>query len=87
MVAKRRAAGYTDSKPNTKGEIRMKVRLNEDQEIVRTIREGLRRTGGYCPCRLARTEENRCMCREFKDQIADPDYEGYCHCRLYYKEK
>ena len=30
----------------------MKVRLNEDQEIVRTIREGLRRTGGYCPCRL-----------------------------------
>ena len=62
----------------------MKVRLNEDQEIVRTIREGLRRTGGYCPCRLARTEENRCMC---KDQIADPDYEGYCHCRLYYKEK
>ena len=58
-----------------------------EQEIVRTIREGLRRTGGYCPCRLARTEENRCMCREFKDQIADPDYEGYCHCRLYYKEK
>ena len=47
----------------------MKVRLNEDQEIVRTIREGLRRTGGYCPCRLARTEENRCMCREFKDQM------------------
>ena len=65
----------------------MKVRLNEDQEIVRTIREGLRRTGGYCPCRRARTEENRCMCREFKDQIADPDYEGSCHCRLYYKEK
>ena len=65
----------------------MKVRLNEDAEIVRTIREGLRRTGGYCPCRLARTEETRCMCREFKKQIADPDYEGYCHCRLYYKEK
>ena len=65
----------------------MKVRLNEDQEIVRTIREGLRRTGGYCPCRLARPKENRCMCRESKDQIADPDYEGYCHCRLYYKEK
>jgi len=20
-----------------------------------------------------------------KDQIADPDYEGYCHCMLYYK--
>lgn len=28
----------------------MKVRLNDDPEIVRTIREGLKRTGGYCPC-------------------------------------
>ena len=25
------------------------------------------------------------MCQEFKDQIADPDFEGYCHCMLYYK--
>ena len=25
----------------------MKVRLNDDPEIVRTIREGLKRTGGY----------------------------------------
>ena len=65
----------------------VKVRLNDDPEIVKTIREGLKRTGGYCPCRLARTEENRCMCKEFKDQIADPNFEGYCHCRLYYKEK
>ena len=65
----------------------MKVRLNEDKQVVDAIREGLKRTGGYCPCRLARTEEYRCMCKEFKDQIADPNFEGYCHCRLYYKEK
>ena len=50
-----------------------------------TIREGLKRTGGYCPCRLERTEATKCMCQEFKDQIADPDFEGYCHCMLYYK--
>ena len=24
---------------------------------------------------------------EFKAQIADPNFEGYCHCLLYYKEK
>ena len=23
----------------------------------------------------------------FRDQCADPDFEGYCHCLLYYKEK
>lgn len=54
----------------------MKVRLNEDKQVVDAIREGLKRTGGYCPCRLARTEENRCMCKEFKDQIADPNFEA-----------
>ena len=63
----------------------MKVRLNENQEIVDAIKEGLEKTGGYCPCRLERTEENKCMCKEFRDQIADPEYEGYCHCMLYYK--
>jgi hypothetical protein len=40
----------------------MKVRLNDNKEIVDLIKEGLERTGGYCPCRLARTEEYNCMC-------------------------
>ena len=65
----------------------MKIRFNEDQEIVNSVQEGLKRTGGYCPCRLERTEENKCMCKEFRDQIKDQDFEGYCHCFLYYKEK
>ena len=65
----------------------MAVKLNENKEIVDTIREGLKRTGGYCPCRLSRTEDYKCMCKEFKDQIADPNFEGYCHCLLYYKTK
>ena len=65
----------------------VKVILNPDQEIVKPVREGLKRNGGYCPCRLERTEDTKCMCKEFKDQIADPNFEGYCHCRLYYKEK
>ena len=64
----------------------MRIRLNEDPAIVQTIREGLRRTGGYCPCRIARTPENKCMCEEFRYQIKVPDFEGYCHCMLYDKE-
>ena len=65
----------------------MKVRFNSDETIVSAVNEGLKRSGGYCPCKLQRTEENKCMCKEFKEQIADPDFEGYCHCMLYYKEK
>ncbi|MBR2476987.1 MAG: ferredoxin thioredoxin reductase catalytic beta chain [Clostridia bacterium] len=63
------------------------VKLNADENVVKTIREGLKRTGGYCPCKLQHTEENICMCEEFKSQIADPEFEGYCHCMLYYKTK
>ena len=40
----------------------MAVRLNEDAEVVKTVKDGLKRTGGYCPCRLQRTEENKCIC-------------------------
>lgn len=63
------------------------IRLNEDTAVVASVREGLQRAGGYCPCRLSRTEDTKCMCREFREQIADPDFEGYCHCLLYYKSK
>ena len=65
----------------------MAVKLNENKEIVADIREGLKRTGGYCPRRLERSDANKCICQEFKEQIADPDFEGYCHCMLYYKSR
>ena len=65
----------------------MKITLNPDDEIVKTVKEGLERTGGYCPCRRERLPEYKCMCEEFKAQIADPEFEGYCHCMLYYKSK
>ena len=65
----------------------MKIKFNPDEEIVKIVKEGLEKTGGYCPCKREHTEENRCMCREFREQIADPEFEGYCHCMLYYKSK
>ncbi|MDD6394973.1 MAG: ferredoxin-thioredoxin reductase catalytic domain-containing protein [Firmicutes bacterium] len=65
----------------------MKIRFNEDQEIVRRVQEGLKAKGGYCPCVLTKNEDTKCMCKQFREQIADPNFEGYCHCMLYYKEK
>ena len=63
----------------------MAVKLNPDKEVVRLVKEGLKRTGGYCPCRTARTEDLKCMCKEFREQIKDKNFEGFCHCMLYYK--
>ena len=65
----------------------MKISYNPDKELVNAIKKGLEKSGGYCPCRREKTEDNKCMCKEFREQIADPDFEGYCHCMLYYKEK
>ena len=64
----------------------MAVKLNPNPEIVKTIKEGLKARDGYCPCRIEKTEEFKCICEEFKKQIADPNFEGYCHCMLYYKD-
>ena len=65
----------------------MKIKINDDEKIVEAIRNGIIKKGGYCPCKLQKIEDNICMCREFREQIADPEFEGYCHCMLYYKEK
>ena len=65
----------------------MEIRFNENEKIVNAIREGLKKKDGHCPCKLEISEDTMCMCKEFREQIADPEFEGYCHCMLYYKSK
>ncbi len=65
----------------------MEIRFNKDKEIVKTVQEGFKRTGGYCPCKIQRNEDTKCMCKEFRDQIKDPNFERFCQCLLYYKSK
>lgn len=65
----------------------MKIYRNPNTELANKIYSAMINKNGYCPCRLDEVEDNLCMCKEFRDQIADPDFEGFCHCRLYYKEK
>ena len=62
-----------------------KVVLNSDEKIVKVVRDGLIRKGGYCPCRLPKNPEFFCPCDEFKGQLADKEFHGLCHCRLYLK--
>ena len=46
------------------------------------ILEALKNNNGYCPCRLDKNEDTRCICKEFREQT-----EGICHCGLYKKVK
>ena len=67
----------------------MKIKHYADKETAKEIRSAIKAAKGHCPCVLesARNDDTLCMCKEFRDQIADPDFEGYCHCLLYYKSK
>ena len=58
----------------------MKIRLNPDKKEAERILRAVKENDGYCPCRLIRTEDTKCICKEFKEQE-----EGFCHCGLYLK--
>ncbi len=60
----------------------MKIRLSEDKDLVEEIKQKLKDNGGFCPCRLEKTPDTKCPCKEFKEQ----DKSGECHCGLYIKE-
>lgn len=65
----------------------MKIYRNPNKELADKIYSAMVKKNGYCPCRLEENDDNLCICQEFRDQIADPEFEGFCHCHLYYKEK
>ena len=46
-----------------------KIQLNPDAEMVKIVREGLKQRGGYCPCRREQSEDTKCICREFREQM------------------
>lgn len=58
-----------------------KIYLNPDKEYVKEIKKKLKENGGYCPCRITKSEDTKCMCKEFREQES-----GYCHCGLFYKK-
>lgn len=60
----------------------MKIVETSDKQLSQEIKEKLKKTGGYCPCRLSKTPETKCMCKEFRDKIKRNE-PGACHCGLF----
>ena len=66
-------------------------KLNENEEILNLVLEGLARNKQqhgkrYCPCRLlsgnpAEDKAKICPCQWHKDEITEA---GMCHCQLYF---
>lgn len=61
----------------------IKIRTNPDKEFVKEFREKLKNNQGYCPCRITKSADTKCMCKEFREQV-DRGETGECHCGLYF---
>ena len=59
----------------------MQIKVNDDKELVAEIRKKLKENDGYCPCQIEHTDDTKCMCKDFRENVAS----GECHCGLYIK--
>lgn len=60
--------------------MKTQIKLNPDTKKVKEVRKALKENDGYCPCKIFKTPDTKCMCKEFRDQES-----GQCHCGLYIK--
>lgn len=60
----------------------MKIIQNPNEKLVAEIKQKLKENNGYCPCSLIKSDDTKCMCKEFRETD-----EGMCHCGIYIKIK
>lgn len=65
--------------------MKLKITLNPDKEYVAEMRARLKDNNNFCPCKLEKTPDTKCMCKEFRDQIKRNE-KGFCHCGLWCAE-
>lgn len=51
------------------------------------IAEKIRNNNGYCCCAIIKDEDTRCMCKDFRNKLNDPEFYGECYCGLFEKKK
>ena len=59
----------------------MKIKTVDDKEFVKKVRLALAKNDNYCPCRVNKTPDTKCMCKEFRES----EVGTICHCGLYEK--
>lgn len=63
----------------------MIIKQNPDSEYVNKVRVKLKENDYYCPCQIDRSEDTKCMCKTFREQLKNNE-PGLCHCGLYLAE-
>lgn len=57
----------------------MKIVLNKNSESFKEIEQAVKDNDGYCPCKLEKTPDTKCICKEFRNQVKEGIL-GECHC-------
>ena len=45
----------------------MKAKLNPDGVFVQNLKKRIKQNNGYCPCKLLKTPDTKCPCRDFRE--------------------
>ena len=53
--------------------------INPDDFFVKNHKKCIKQNNGYCPSKRDRTPDNKCPCRDFRE-------DGTCECGLYIKD-
>ena len=56
---------------------------NPFEEEYNEITEAVKLNDNYCPCMPSKSEDTKCMCKEFRDSKET----DFCHCGRFYKVK
>lgn len=59
----------------------LKIIPNPNKEEYDEISQAVKDNSGYCPCLLEKSENTKCICKDFREQTI----EGFCHCGRYQK--
>ena len=59
----------------------MKIIQNSNKDFVEQMLKALKENSNYCPCKIEKTKDTKCICKEYREQK-----DGWCHCGLYYKD-
>ena len=61
--------------------MKLKIVKNPNNEKYELETKLVKDNDGYCPCRIEKIPDNKCLCKEFRDQ----DCPGLCLCQRYMK--
>lgn len=60
----------------------MRIYRNPDDEYAAEVIQKIKENNGHCPCKLVKTPDTKCKCKDFRDQVERGE-SGSCHCGLW----